>query len=115
MRRDDDRILIYDIQRAVERVIEYTTGGRDEFFSNQMVQDAVIRNLEVIGEASNKLSEETKALAPDIDWRRVVGLRNVLIHAYRDVDTEAVWQVIDQELDPFVTALKLLASSRPAP
>ncbi len=52
MRRDDDRVLIYDIQRAIERVIHYTTGGRNEFFSNPMVQDAVIRNLEIIGEAS---------------------------------------------------------------
>jgi uncharacterized protein with HEPN domain len=115
MRRDNDRILIYDIQRAIARVIEYTAGGRDDFFSKPMVQDAVIRNLEIIGEASNKLSDETKALAPDIDWRRVVGLRNVLIHAYRDVDMKAVWEVVDQELEPLVGTLKRLTSSRPAP
>lgn len=106
MRRDVDRILIYDIQRAIERVIEYTTGGRNEFLSNPMVQDAVIRNLEIIGEASKKLSDETKASAPDINWRRIFGLRNVLIHAYRDVDVEAVWQVVDQELEPLGRALK---------
>lgn len=106
MRRDDDRVLLYDIERAAGRILDYTTGGRDEFLSGPMVQDAVIRNLEIIGEASGKLSEEAKAKLHGVPWPRVIGLRNVLIHGYRDVDMEIVWRVVEEELEPLLEAVR---------
>jgi uncharacterized protein len=58
--RNDDRILLYDIRRAAERIVTYTTGGRAEFLNSPMIQDAVIRNLEIVGEAGGKVSEPAR-------------------------------------------------------
>ena len=100
---------MYDIRLAVERIMNYTAGGRAEFLKNPMIQDAVIRNLEIVGEAGGKLSEAAKERMPEVPWRRVAGLRNVLIHGYRDVDIETVWRVVDEELQPLLAALQRAA------
>lgn len=94
---------MYDIQRAAERIMRYTAGGRAEFIKSPMIQDAVIRNLEIVGEAGGRLSQAAKERMPEIPWRRVVGLRNALIHGYRDVDVETV---VDEELEPLLVALQ---------
>ena len=83
--------------------MRYTAGGRAEFIKSPMIQYAVIRNLEIVGEASVRLSQAAKERMPEIPWRRVVGLRNVLIHGYRDVDVETV---VDEELEPLLVALQ---------
>ena len=96
MPRDDDSVLLYD-KRAVERIMSYTAGGRAEFLSSPMIQDALIRNLEIVGEAGGKLSDAAKDRMPEVPWRRVTGLRNILVHGYRDVDVETAWRVVEDE------------------
>ncbi len=94
----DDKVYLAHIADAIGQIVAYTAGGRDEFTKNRMAQDAVIRNLEVIGEATKNLSDNTKSRRPDIPWRRVAGLRDVLIHDYMGVNLQEVWRVVESRL-----------------
>jgi uncharacterized protein with HEPN domain len=80
------------------RIEDYIKDGRDTFMETPMIQDAVIRNFEIIGEATKNLSEDIKQDNSDIPWRQMAGLRDVLIHAYRRVQLTRVWNVIEQNL-----------------
>jgi uncharacterized protein with HEPN domain len=85
---------IADSIAAIER---YISAGRDAFMAQSIVQDAVIRNLEIIGEAAGRLSPETRNQST-LPWGKIVALRNRLIHAYWSVDLQLVWNVIENEL-----------------
>jgi len=87
---------ILDSSRAIET---YVAGGKDSFLNERLIQDAVIRNFEIIGEAANRLSPELRAATPT-PWKRIVAFRNRLIHAYWGVDLFLVWDVIANELAP---------------
>ncbi len=67
---------------------------KDLFEKKEMVVDAVLRNLELIGEASNRLSEEFKEEYSDIPWKKIIGLRNIVIHAYSNVDLDIIWDIL---------------------
>jgi uncharacterized protein with HEPN domain len=86
----DDRVYLLHIRDALQRVTEYTIGGREAFMEDHRTQDAVIRNLEVVGEAAKKVSASTRGRAPEIRWRDVAGMRDKLIHEYFGVNLEIV-------------------------
>ena len=94
----DDAVYLKHVQDAIGRIERYTTGGRKAFFHDPLIQDGVIRNLEVIGEAVKHLSAGLKKRHPSIPWRSITALRNVLIHEYFGVDLEAVWRVIHNRI-----------------
>ncbi len=75
------------------------------FIGSPMAQDAVVRNFEVIGEAVKRIPESMKEERPDIPWRRIAGLRDVLIHQYMRVDLEAVWAIVRDDLHEFKQAV----------
>ena len=104
----DDKVYLAHIADAIGQIVTYTAGGRDDFMKNRMIQDAVVRNFEVIGEATKNLSEKTKSQRPEIPWRRVAGLRDVLIHEYMGVNLEDVWRVIQSELPALRAAVEEL-------
>lgn len=79
MTRRDSEVVLRHMRDALEAISEYTTGGRDEFFRSRLIQDAVIRNLEVLGEAAKQVPNEVRNRHPHIPWRRIAGLRDVLI------------------------------------
>jgi uncharacterized protein with HEPN domain len=93
---------------AILSIKEYTVGGRAAFFASKMEQDAVLRNLEVIGEATKALGPEMRDRAPEIPWRRIAGMRDQLIHHYFGVDLETVWRVVEVELDPLLGVVERL-------
>ena len=93
-----DTIYLMHILDAVGKVNQYASVGYEEFMSHSHWQDAVIRQLEIIGEATKRLSEEIRDQHPDVSWRRIAGMRDVLIHDYMGVDLEAVWQVTQQNI-----------------
>lgn len=101
----DDRVYLLHIRDSLHRIVEYTASGRDAFLVDTKTQDAVIRNLEIIGEAVKNLSEAHKELHPDVPWKRVAGMRDLLIHHYFGVKLETVWAVVEDELPDFGTAI----------
>ena len=83
---------------AIDRAIAYTEPGRDEFFVSSMVQDAVMRNLEIVGEAAKRVTPDLKERAPGVPWREMAGMRDKLVHDYFGVDLDLVWDVVASEL-----------------
>jgi uncharacterized protein with HEPN domain len=83
---------------AIVKIESYTEVGRKPFLSESLRQDAVIRQLQIVGEATKRLSPALCIKHPEIPWRRMAGMRDVLIHSYDDVDLATVWRVTQQSL-----------------
>jgi len=95
----DPLVYVDDILESIARIQEYTSDlTEEEFLKNTEKQDAVIRRLEIIGEAVKNLPEKIRDHYDDIPWRKIAGLRDVLIHEYSGVKEKRVWKVIDQNL-----------------
>ena len=107
----EDRVYLEHILEAIERIAAYSRDGWEPLRSNQMAQDAVIRNFEIIGEAAKHLSEAAKARHPEIPWRDIAGFRDVLIHNYMGVSLRRVWNVIEQNLPDLRRAVDDLLES----
>lgn len=104
----DDRLYLVHIRECLDRVKRYTRRGRARFLADVMIQDAVLRNLQVLAESTQRLSQATKARHSEIDWRAIAGFRNVLVHDYLGVDRERVWGIVERDLPPLdacITAL----------
>jgi uncharacterized protein with HEPN domain len=105
------RLLILDIVEAIEKSERYIAGlDRDAFILDDKTVDAVVRNLEIIGEASSRLPESFKASHHEIEWRRIVGLPNRIVHEYFGVDLEIIWEIIKKELPILKEKLRSLAT-----
>lgn len=95
----NDRAYLTHIRDAIDTIEEYLeVVSYEEFTSNKMIIDAVVRELEIIGEASNNLSEAFRERHPDIVWRRMKDMRNFLIHEYFGVNTKVVWDTCKEDL-----------------
>lgn len=94
----DDRVYLAHVRDAIERILAYTGAGRTAFLADGKTQDAVVRNIEVIGEATKNLSPEIRDANPDIPWKRIAGMRDRVIHAYFGVDLDLVWEVVEDHL-----------------
>ena len=93
-----DRLYLTHILDAIEKIETYIWVGHDVFVSTSHWQDAVIRQLEIIGEATKRLSKQLCSQHPEVPWRRIAGLRDVLIHDYMGVDIKAVWEITQKDL-----------------
>ena len=102
--KDDLKYLLH-IRECIGRVEEDVAGGRDTFMASHTVQDAVLRNLQVIAESTKRLSEGQRASQPDIDWGGIAGFRNLLVHGYLGVDLAVVWQVVIDDVPELKTAI----------
>lgn len=107
-----DEVYLRHILAAIDRVEQYTSVGKAVFLITPHWQDATIRQLEVIGEATKHLSEATRSGRPEIPWKRIAGLRDVLIHDYMGVDLEAVWEVSQEHLGALRVAVQRLLEDR---
>jgi uncharacterized protein with HEPN domain len=87
----------------------YVAGlDHDSFIKDDKTIDSVVRNLEIIGEAANRLPENFKAQHPEIEWRKVIGLRNRIVHDYFNIDVEIVWEIIQKDLPNLRSKLSLI-------
>ena len=95
----DDLAYIEHILDCIRKINEFSNGlSFKEFKTNEMVQDAIIRNIEIIGEASKKISKDTKQTYYKIPWKEIAGMRDKLIHDYLGVDVSVVWKTIQQDI-----------------
>ena len=96
--RSDD-LLVLDIIESIEAIFIYTKGVTEEaFIANREKSDAVIRNIEVIGEAAGNLSLSFQEQHPEIPWHQIIGMRNRLIHGYFGISLKIIWQVVTVDL-----------------
>jgi uncharacterized protein with HEPN domain len=97
----DPLLYVEDIYEACEKVKRYSQGSdREEFFQDDMRVDAVIRNLEIIGEAVRYIPEFVRSAMPEVPWTQISGMRNVLAHAYFGIDPDIVWDVVTNKVEP---------------
>jgi uncharacterized protein with HEPN domain len=104
----DDRLYLVHILECIRKIEGYTAGGKSEFMGSPLLQDAVIRNLEIIGEAVKHLSGPIKESSPDIPWKQIAGLRDLLIHHYMGVDINEVWNIVEKDLPALKTTIVTL-------
>jgi uncharacterized protein with HEPN domain len=106
--------LLWDILEATRRATEFTQGKTFfDYQANPLVQYAVARALEIVGEAANRISSEFQEAHPEIPWRKMVGLRNVLIHEYGEIDHALVWTVVQEHLPILMTQIEPLLPPPP--
>jgi uncharacterized protein with HEPN domain len=99
MSKRSDNDTLHDIHHAIQRIMTYVQGiTYDVFLQDLKTQDAVIRNLEIIGEATKNLSNTVRSQCDDIPWRAITGMRDKLIHDYFGVNIDIVWHVVTVEL-----------------
>ncbi len=89
----DDRLYLHHMLERCRRITRFIAPGRDAFIASEEIQDAVIRNVEVIGEAAKRVSGEARNRLTSLDWKAICGMRDVLIHDYIGVDLDEVWNV----------------------
>lgn len=95
----DDTVYIKHILEAIAKIERYLSGiGYEQFNEDSLVQDGVIRQLEIIGEASKRISENSKADYKDVPWRDIAGMRDKLIHDYLGTDIKAVWETAKDDI-----------------
>lgn len=105
--RRDVRVHIEDMIASAQRAIGYTGGlSFEEFKGDQKTLDAVARNLEIIGEAAKNVPDDVRRRFPQIEWKSMAGLRDILIHVYFGVDEDIVWDVVKNKLPGVLTSLR---------
>jgi uncharacterized protein with HEPN domain len=98
-----------DILEAARLAVSYVAGiSKQAFLRDTLRQDSVIRRIEIIGEAARRISPETKAAHSEIPWSNIIGMRNLIIHTYDDVDLEIVWETIKDDLPRLIAAIEPL-------
>jgi len=91
----NDKLYLKDILKAMNKINQYTENlSKEEFKEKEMIVDAVLRNIEIIGEAANQLSENIYEKYDEIPWSKMIGLRNIVTHKYFGVDLNIIWQII---------------------
>lgn len=103
-----------DIQESIIDIRDFTRGmTADQFSVDRKTIKAVVRCLEVIGEASNKISQDIRRKYPDVPWAEIIGMRNRLIHEYFGVDIDVLWQTIQEDLEPLYILIKKIFAELP--
>lgn len=94
----DDRLYLIHIFECLSRIDQYTVEGKNAFMRDTKTQDAVLRNLQTLAESSQHISTELKANHSEIDWARIAGFRNVLVHDYLGINLARVWEIVKHGL-----------------
>lgn len=108
---NDDHLYLEHIHESILKIMDYTQNGREEFMVNEMAQDAVIRNFEIIGEATKQLSDGIVDQNPEIPWSDMARFRDFLIHHYLGVDLKRVWNVVENHLPDLRDSIEKLLKS----
>jgi len=106
----DATLYLLHIKECADRIGRYTRKGKEVSFADEMVQDAVLRNLQILAESTQRLDEDMKANYPEIDWQGIAGFRNILVHQYLHVNPLRVWNIVEQH--PPLLSSPLLSSPK---
>lgn len=110
MSKRDIRLLLDDMLQSALKIKRYTKGiGYDSFVSDDKTVDAVVRNFEIIGEAANRIDADFRDRNPEIEWNRIRGFRNRIVHDYFGIDYEIVWSIIESYLDELIGWLETIS------
>jgi uncharacterized protein with HEPN domain len=113
MSKRDQILLLEDMLDSAIKIKKYTELlDFQGFIKDDKTIDAVVRNLEIIGEAANRIDLDFKAMNPDIEWNRIKGLRNRIVHDYFGIDYEIVWSIVVNDLDDLIDRLKKLIPNK---
>jgi uncharacterized protein with HEPN domain len=104
----DDRLYLIHIRESIGRIEEYTAEGREAFFADTRTQDAVLRNLQTLAESTQRLSAALKAAYPEVDWRGISGLRNILVHDYLGINLVRVWEIVERDLRVLKSQIEMI-------
>ncbi|WP_292395917.1 DUF86 domain-containing protein [Methanoculleus sp. UBA303] len=109
MRGENERLL--DILEAISEIERYAVRGREAFLEDELVQVWMVHHLQIIGEAAARLPPDLRSASSRVPWKQVVGLRNVLVHAYFRVDLDELWVVVDRDIPVFKEEITTLLSA----
>lgn len=109
-----ERAYLEHILHCIRRIQEDSCSGKEAVFSSPTLQDAIVRNLQILCESTQRLTELSKMRHPEVDWRGISGLRNVLVHSYFEVDLEAIWIIIRRDLPVLEGAVTRLLEESPS-
>ena len=94
-----DQLYLIHIRECIQRIEKYIgEGGQDSFMASDIIQDAIIRNLQTMAESATRVSDGLQEKHPEVDWLKIRGFRNVLVHDYLGVDLELVWNILENDL-----------------
>ena len=102
------RAYIEQVIECIRRIGEDATPGRDAVLASHTLQDAIVRNLQVLCESTQRIDQLHKERHPEIDWRSIAGMRNVLVHDYFEVDFETVWLIVTRDLPSLDAAMRAI-------
>ena len=107
MNNTDNTVFLKDILTCIAKIERYLPGfDYEKFQNNELITDAVVRNVEIIGEASNNLTRDFRSKNPQIEWRKIINTRNRIIHGYATVDIEIIWNITQNDLPKLKTEIE---------
>lgn len=107
----DDTVYLCHILECIRRIEEDIAEGRERFMESHTLQDAVLRNLQVMAESTQRLSGVTKAIQPDVEWRKIAAFRNILVHDYLGIDLDTVWDITQRDLPSLKQATEFMVGT----
>jgi uncharacterized protein with HEPN domain len=111
MSKRSPELLVEDIWESIEKIDRYSEGmTQDNFQSDDKTIDAVVRNLEIIGEAANRMPKDFTERHSEIEWIKIIGLRNRIVHEYFGVDLQIIWQILKKDLPSFKESIEKIRS-----
>ena len=113
MSERDISLLLGDMLESALKIKRYVEGmDYESFISDEKTVDAVVRNFEIIGEAANRIDPDFKIRYPELEWKRIRGFRNRIIHEYFGIDFEIVWTIIEEDIDNLIDWLEVLVNEK---
>ncbi len=109
----DDSVYLRHILESISRIERHVSGGRDALCASDVLQDATMRNVQTLSEATRRLSEATKATQPQISWPQIAAFRNVLVHNSLGIDLAQIWTVIHRDIPPLKQAVSDILATQP--
>lgn len=104
----DDRERLLDIQESIDNINKYAVRGRESFEEDELIQNWVIRQLQILGEAATKISDDFQSKHPDMPWHKIIGMRNILVHDYFGIDVNIVWSIVEKDMPVLERQIKKL-------